>query len=30
LFFRTFKPTAFMTNNVASGSYLCQGLRENP
>jgi len=25
LFFRTFKPTAFMANNVASGSYLCQG-----
>ena len=25
LFLRTFKPTALMANNVASGSYLCQG-----
>jgi hypothetical protein len=25
LFFRTFNPTAFMSNNVASGSYHCQG-----
>src|SRR5215470_16163742 len=30
LFFRTLSPTAFMRINVASGSYLCQGLRENP
>ena len=27
LFFRTFKPTAFISTNVASGSYLCQGPR---
>ena len=25
LFFRTFRPTAFISTNVASGSYLCQG-----
>jgi len=25
LFFRTFKPTAFIRTNVASGSYECQG-----
>src|SRR2546427_1451535 len=25
LFFRTFETTAFITDNVASGSYLCQG-----
>jgi hypothetical protein len=27
LFFKTFNPTAFMSANVASGSYLCQGRR---
>jgi hypothetical protein len=25
LFLRTFRPTALMRTNVASGSYLCQG-----
>jgi len=27
LFFKTFKPTAFISTNVVSGSYLCQGPR---